>query len=330
MSVIDTPDGQYPVVGGQVLLGTGIVGTPIGVTLPANSESLLIFVQETELPASPPLVQGVTSSLYYPVTFLDYVNVTSQTSVWAVMVSSAIDTVVRVAPNGSAGAGFYVVADSGVRLIGDLVTAAASAAPGSALPNLAQLMGGSDGTDLRALRTDSSGQLLVSIGSMLNPATTVTGPDAYGASAVVGTSLDYAREDHDHGLPSAPSSGLTSVTAFIASNVTVGASPTNIESVSLVAGTWLITGRLLYENGGGTNTDFWLGPDSASATAAYAGTSSNVSGTASVVVNAVIVLATTTTVYLEGISTSGSSLVTAASSAEGIGKGTGIIALKIG
>jgi hypothetical protein len=33
------------------------------------------------------------------------------------------------------------------------------------------------------------------------PATTVTGPDAIGAPAVVGTGLHYARNDHDHGLP---------------------------------------------------------------------------------------------------------------------------------
>ena len=33
------------------------------------------------------------------------------------------------------------------------------------------------------------------------PATTVTGPDAIGAPAVVGTGLHYTRNDHDHGLP---------------------------------------------------------------------------------------------------------------------------------
>ena len=38
------------------------------------------------------------------------------------------------------------------------------------------------------------------------PATTVTGPDAYGASAVVGTGTTYARVDHNHGLPVAPAS----------------------------------------------------------------------------------------------------------------------------
>ena len=41
-------------------------------------------------------------------------------------------------------------------------------------------------------------------GVVPNPATTVTGPDAYGASAVVGTATTYARADHNHGLPAAP------------------------------------------------------------------------------------------------------------------------------
>jgi hypothetical protein len=40
-----------------------------------------------------------------------------------------------------------------------------------------------------------------------NPATSVTGPDSYGSPAVVGTSLAYARQDHDHGLPAAGGGG---------------------------------------------------------------------------------------------------------------------------
>jgi hypothetical protein len=37
-----------------------------------------------------------------------------------------------------------------------------------------------------------------------SPAMTVTGPDSFGASAVVGTGTTYARADHNHGLPAAP------------------------------------------------------------------------------------------------------------------------------
>ncbi|MGH9654942.1 MAG: hypothetical protein ACRD6B_15920 [Bryobacteraceae bacterium] len=36
------------------------------------------------------------------------------------------------------------------------------------------------------------------------PASTVTGPDAYGAASGVGTGVAYARNDHNHGLPAAP------------------------------------------------------------------------------------------------------------------------------
>ena len=49
-------------------------------------------------------------------------------------------------------------------------------------------------------------------GGGASPATTVTGPDAYGASAVVGTGTTYARSDHDHGLPAAPAVPAPSTT----------------------------------------------------------------------------------------------------------------------
>ena len=39
------------------------------------------------------------------------------------------------------------------------------------------------------------------------PATTVTGPDAFGDPAVVGTGLSYARDDHGHGLPASSGGG---------------------------------------------------------------------------------------------------------------------------
>ncbi len=57
-----------------------------------------------------------------------------------------------------------------------------------------------------------------------SPAATVTGPDAYGAPAVVGTGTTYARDDHDHGLPAAPAPSLTSVSAFLAANVALSGS----------------------------------------------------------------------------------------------------------
>lgn len=53
----------------------------------------------------------------------------------------------------------------------------------------------------------------ITVGAGVSPATTVTGPDAFGASAVVGTGVLYARNDHDHGLPANPQrSPATTVT----------------------------------------------------------------------------------------------------------------------
>ena len=56
-----------------------------------------------------------------------------------------------------------------------------------------------------------------------NPATTVVGPDAYGASPVVGTATLYARADHDHGLPAAPAASLTSIYYSIPADINVSA-----------------------------------------------------------------------------------------------------------
>lgn len=70
------------------------------------------------------------------------------------------------------------------------------------------------------------------------PATTVVGPDAFGAPAVVGTKTTYAREDHDHGLPSAPSSSLTNASGHIASDVQVQSNTTIFSTASLAIGTW--------------------------------------------------------------------------------------------
>lgn len=71
------------------------------------------------------------------------------------------------------------------------------------------------GITLTLGRSSEAGTVLVPItyarstqitggGGGASPATTVTGPDSFGATAVVGTSALYARADHDHGLPAAP------------------------------------------------------------------------------------------------------------------------------
>lgn len=52
-------------------------------------------------------------------------------------------------------------------------------------------------------------------------ATTVTGPDAFGASAVVGTGGHYSPSNHDHGLPANPvTAGLTAVATLTNKRIT--------------------------------------------------------------------------------------------------------------
>ncbi len=69
------------------------------------------------------------------------------------------------------------------------------------------------------------------------PATTVTGPDAFGAAAVVGTSTDYARQDHDHGLPA--KGDLSSIGVFAVAPTetgTVASTPPSSASVQAILG----------------------------------------------------------------------------------------------
>ncbi len=143
----------------------------------------------------------------------------------------------------------------------------------------------------------------------VSPATTVTGPDAYGAVSAVGTSTLYARQDHDHGLPAAPSPALTSDSSYITATVTLVAStPTNLTSLSLGAGTWLIHAQanVLNEAAATMAWGIWITTTSAGAgttaiTGADCDISENSAGYApatTLSLTGVITLSGTTTVYL--------------------------------
>ena len=127
------------------------------------------------------------------------------------------------------------------------------------------------------------------------------------------------------------------VSSFISSTVSPAANtPTNITSVSLVAGTWLIVGvvNAVDSSGSAATTDTWLGPTTASATSAYTACSSGAGPVAGVQIRDIspmacsVVLAGTTTVYM-GIQTQTSTLVVQAASALlSVPNTTGIIAVR--
>lgn len=94
-------------------------------------------------------------------------------------------------------------------------------------------------------------------GVAVSPATTVTGPDAYGAAAAVGTAAKYAREDHNHGLPAAPAASLTTASGVLGADVPLAAATTTwiLNTASLAVGTWLVACSAEIVNGGTTAGD---------------------------------------------------------------------------
>ena len=166
-------------------------------------------------------------------------------------------------------------------------------------------------------------------------ATTVVGPDAYSSPSAVGSSLLYARADHDHGLPAAPAPSLSYQQSFIAASVNLTTANTvyNVTSLVLPAGTWDIRAQILtFINAvPQTQVSAGIGPNSASFTGAYSsGVTIGTSTTAdenTVTFGSVVVLAVSTTVYLFAAATN-SSCVVEASSAPAINC-TGLTAVKI-
>ncbi len=119
--------------------------------------------------------------------------------------------------------------------------------------------------------------------------------------------------------PMVPAVDLTTAQSYITSGsgaVSLGTSATNITSVSLGAGTWLIlAGASCFnpDTNHASQGDIWIGPNSASATGLYVAKQvglpeAGLSGTSSygsVEMAYVETLGSTTTVYLQGASSNG-------------------------
>ena len=103
--------------------------------------------------------------------------------------------------------------------------------------------------------------------------------------------------------PTTPTAAaLTTVSSVVTSNVALTASTaTNITSISLTAGTWLISATCsIYNNGAPSPITIWVGPTSASYTSAYFGAANNGVSQNYNYNNSTtgqVVLASTTTVY---------------------------------
>ena len=94
------------------------------------------------------------------------------------------------------------------QLTGDVVAGPGTGSQVASLADVGTAGTVGDATHYPVVTTDAKGRVTgmvaTAVPAGVNPATTVTGPDAYGAAAVVGTGTTYARADHNHGLPAAP------------------------------------------------------------------------------------------------------------------------------
>ena len=133
-----------------------------------------------------------------------------------------------------------------------------------------------DATHYPIVTTDAKGRVTgmvaTAVPAGVAPATTVTGPDAYGAAAVVGASTEYARADHDHGLPAAPAASLS----YNANTLSTATNPgltyaTFLTTSSLNIGVWLINFNSLVNAATTASNAIYIQIIDGTATASYIG-----------------------------------------------------------
>jgi hypothetical protein len=151
----------------------------------------------------------------------------------------------------------------------------------------------SSGAKITIVATVQSVQNLINQATIIS-SVTVSGTPAAGnvLTATSSTAADWA-------APAAAS--LSYVESYISSDVPSSGSNTNVTSVSLTAGTWLIEGTFSALNSASASQiSLFIGPTSASETAAYAMAAGSASASQYVSLSArkVVVLGSTTTVYL--------------------------------
>lgn len=221
-TVVDTPDGQYGTVSPQTLLGTFATASAT-VTLPPNAESLLIFTAGVVSRLLLTVV-GVTSGVDYRWSAMPLGPGGDTNPVYVVSVIPAVDSQVTI--TWAAGVGtWFAVADSAIRQTLDQYLSQLTQFIGSVTGNYGLLALGSDGTDARALLTDTLGRLITS--------------PAAGAPTVPNASVQLAVTGTPANILAAPGSGnnyLFGVTINSASNtgvVTISAGGVIIWEVNL-------------------------------------------------------------------------------------------------
>ncbi len=185
-------------------------------------------------------------------------------TVSAAYTMSATDQVVLA---NAATAAFTVTIPTAVGIAGTKISIKKTDSTANSVTITAPTSGGTiDGNATISLNVQNQSVTLLSDGTnwwevatqTVSPATTVVGPDAFGSASTVGVSPEFARADHDHGLPAAPTT--TNVTyqnvAATATVAVAAATLTTALAISLTAGIWVIWGKALLLNGTTTATTF--------------------------------------------------------------------------
>lgn len=182
---LDAPDGQRAVVAAEQLLGGGKqTGATVTVPVGANVEALWLFGEGVIDPL--PTIVGATSGYEYPVFWAPWQaqNEPAWFSIVALVTSEVDQSVVITFPSPPA-TGWYVVADQGGRFVLDVDLAQTIQTPGVSAPTAVVVVGGSDGTAARTLKTDSTGAL-VTAGSAFPPVYAAPGAAAPADALQVG------------------------------------------------------------------------------------------------------------------------------------------------
>lgn len=134
--------------------GTGSVA----VTLPANTETLVILVPQAGYDATIEVL-GMTTGHEYPSTVLPVSAIEVAFFTGMANVAPPADASVTVTLGSAPTVTWYIVADAGVRLVTELTVQSAMQASGASVPPDGIAVLGSDGTDARFLRTSQQGIL---------------------------------------------------------------------------------------------------------------------------------------------------------------------------
>lgn len=156
----DTPDWQSGVYSPQSLLAhVTVPATTLDVTLPPNTETMIICLPGGGSAPLSPTVQGDTTTKHYPV--FNYASSGGDTSVWWIVpVFPAADETVKITWPGGAESGYYVISDAEERVLIDSTLQSLITTINGPIGTTGLTVYGNSSGNAEPLQVDSSGHLI--------------------------------------------------------------------------------------------------------------------------------------------------------------------------